>query len=70
MGLMWGLFSVIIASAAQLSFGVCGESSTADDAILGFYCGIFAFGPGARMLVVGTVGYLLSVFAGIKRYTS
>lgn len=68
MGLMWGLFSVIIASVAQLSFGFCGESSAADDALMGFYRGSVSFWPDARILLLGLLGYLLSVFVGIKRF--
>ncbi len=60
MGLMWGLFSVIIASAAQLSW-FCGESSAANDALMGFYRGAVSFWPDARILLLGLLGYLLSV---------
>lgn len=67
MGLMWGLFSVIIASVAQLSL-VCGESSAADDALMGFYRGSVSFWLDARILLLGLLGYLLSVFVGIKRF--
>lgn len=67
MGLMWGLFSVIIASVAQLSW-VCGESSAADDALMGFYRGSVSFWLDARILLLGLLGYLLSVFVGIKRF--
>ncbi len=65
MGLMWGLFSVIIASAAQLS-RFCGESSAANDALMGFYRGAVSFGTDARILLLGLLGYLLSVFCWYK----
>lgn len=66
MGLMWGLFSVIIASAAQLSLGYAASHLPPMTQFWDFIAAFFAFGPGARMLVVGLVGYLLSVFCWYK----
>ncbi|MBZ4069911.1 4-amino-4-deoxy-L-arabinose-phosphoundecaprenol flippase subunit ArnF [Escherichia fergusonii] len=66
MGLMWGLFSVIIASAAQLSLGYAASHLPPMTQFWDFIEAFFAFGPGARMLVVGLVGYLLSVFCWYK----
>lgn len=66
MGLMWGLFSVIIASAAQLSLGYAASHLPPMTQFWDFIVAFFAFGPGARMLVVGLVGYLLSVFCWYK----
>ncbi len=60
MGLMWGLFSVIIASVAQLSLGFCGESSAADDALMGFYRGAVSFWAGCPDTVTRAAG--LSAF--------
>ena len=51
MGLMWGLFSVIIASAAHL---------------WDFIAALLAFGLDARILLLGLLGYLLSVFCWYK----
>lgn len=66
MGLMWGLCSVIIASAAQLSLGFAASHLPPMTHLRDFIAAFFAFGPGARMLVVGLVGYLLSVFCWYK----
>lgn len=68
MGLIWGLFSVIIASSCAIKHGFCGKSSAADDALMGFYRGSVSFWLDARILLLGLLGYLLSVFVGIKRY--
>lgn len=53
---------------STIKSGLCGKSSAADDAVAGFYRSVFAFDTGAQMLLVGLSGYLISVFAGIKRY--
>ncbi|TGC16834.1 4-amino-4-deoxy-L-arabinose-phosphoundecaprenol flippase subunit ArnF [Escherichia sp. E4385] len=66
MGLMWGLCSVIIASAAQLSLGFAASHLPPITQFWEFIAAFFAFGPGARMLVVGLVGYLISVFCWYK----
>ncbi|VED34705.1 4-amino-4-deoxy-L-arabinose-phosphoundecaprenol flippase subunit ArnF [Escherichia coli] len=46
--------------------GLCGESSTADDALMGFIAALLAFGLDARILLLGLLGYLLSVFCWYK----
>ncbi|MED9398256.1 4-amino-4-deoxy-L-arabinose-phosphoundecaprenol flippase subunit ArnF [Escherichia marmotae] len=66
MGLMWGLFSVIIASAAQLSLGYAASHLPPMMQLWDFIAALFAFDFGARMLVVGLVGYLISVFCWYK----
>ncbi|EFO1592545.1 4-amino-4-deoxy-L-arabinose-phosphoundecaprenol flippase subunit ArnF [Escherichia marmotae] len=66
MGLMWGLFSVIIASAAQLSLGYAASHLPPMTQLWDFIAALFAFDFGARMLVVGLVGYLISVFCWYK----
>ena len=35
---------------------------------MGFYRGSVSFWPDARIPLLGLLGYLLSVFVGIKRY--
>ncbi|RZM89083.1 MULTISPECIES: 4-amino-4-deoxy-L-arabinose-phosphoundecaprenol flippase subunit ArnF [unclassified Escherichia] len=66
MGLMWGLFSVIIASAAQLSLGYAASHLPPMTQLWDFIAALLAFGLDARMLVVGLLGYLLSVFCWYK----
>ncbi len=69
MGLMWGLFSVIIASVAQLSPGFCGESSAADDALMGFYRGSVSFWPWMPgYCYSGCWVICFPFFVGIKRF--
>lgn len=68
MGLMWGLFSVIIASAAQLSLGYAASHLPPMTHLWDFIAALLAFGLDARILLLGLLGYLLSVFVGIKRY--
>lgn len=68
MGLMWGLFSVMIASAAQLSLGYAASHLPSMTRWRDFIAAFFAFDTGAQILLVGLLGYLISVFAGIKRY--
>lgn len=46
--------------------GFCGKSSAADDALMGFYRGSVSFWPDARILLLGLLGYLLSVFCWYK----
>ncbi|MBD7973435.1 4-amino-4-deoxy-L-arabinose-phospho-UDP flippase [Escherichia whittamii] len=66
MGLMWGLFSVIIASAAQLSLGFAASHLPPMTQLWDFIAALLAFDFGARMLIVGLVGYLISVFCWYK----
>ncbi|TGC25509.1 4-amino-4-deoxy-L-arabinose-phosphoundecaprenol flippase subunit ArnF [Escherichia sp. E1130] len=66
MGLMWGLFSVIIASVAQLSLGFAASHLPPMTQLWNFIAALFTFDFGARMLVVGLVGYLISVFCWYK----
>lgn len=68
MGLMWGLFSVIIASAAQLSLGFAASHLPPMTHLWDFYRGAVSFWHGCRILLLGLLGYLLSVFVGIKHY--
>ena len=56
MGLMWGLFSVIIASAAQLSLGFAAGHLPP----MGFYRGAVSFWPGCPDTVTRAAG--LSAF--------
>ena len=66
MGIMWGLFSVIISSAAQLSLGYAAGHLPPMMQFWDFIPALFAFDIGARMLVVGLAGYLLSVYCWYK----
>lgn len=66
MGLLWGLFSVIIASAAQLSLGFAASHLPPMTQLWDFIAALFTFDFGARMLIVGLVGYLISVFCWYK----
>ncbi|RZN50828.1 4-amino-4-deoxy-L-arabinose-phosphoundecaprenol flippase subunit ArnF [Escherichia sp. E10V10] len=66
MGLMWGLFSVIIASAAQLSLGFAASHLPPMTQLWDFIAALLAFGLDVRMLVIGLLGYLLSVFCWYK----
>ncbi len=68
MGLMWGLFSVIIASVAQLSLGFAASHLPPMTHLWDFIATLLAFGLDARILLLGLLGYLLSVFVGIKHY--
>ena len=56
MGLMWGLFSVIIASVAQLSLGFAASHLPPMTHLWDFIAA----------LLVGLLGYLLSVFCWYK----
>ncbi len=51
------LFSVIIASVAQLSLGFR-QSSAADDALMGFYRGSVSFWPGCPDTVTRAAGLI------------
>ncbi len=62
MGLMWGLFSVIIASVAQLSLGFAASHLPPMTHLWDFIAALLAFGLDARILLLGLLGYLLSVF--------
>ncbi|MEB7935291.1 MULTISPECIES: 4-amino-4-deoxy-L-arabinose-phosphoundecaprenol flippase subunit ArnF [Escherichia] len=66
MGLMWGLFSVIIASAAQLSLGFAASHLPPMTQLWDFIAALFTFDFGTRMLIVGLVDYLISVFCWYK----
>ncbi len=66
MGLMWGLFSVIIASAAQLSMGFAASHLPPMTHLWDFIAALLAFGLDARILLLGLLGYLLSVFCWYK----
>mgnify|MGYP000851378654 CR=1 FL=1 len=66
MGLMWGLFSVIIASVAQLSLGFAASHLPPMTHLWDFIAALLAFGLDARIL--GLLGYLLPFFVGIKRF--
>ena len=68
MGLMWGLFSVIIASVAQLSLGFAASHLPPMTHLWDFIAALLAFGLDARILLLGLLGYLLSVFALSKAY--
>lgn len=68
MGLIWGLFSVIIASVAQLSTGFAASHLPPMTHLWDFYRGSVSFWHGCWILLLGLLGYLLSVFVGIKRY--
>lgn len=59
MGLMWGLFSVIIASVAQLSLGFA-ASHLPPMTLMGFYRGSVSFWPGCPDTVTRAAG--LSAF--------
>ena len=61
MGLMWGLFSVIIASVAQLSLGFAASHLPPMTSHREFIAALLAFWPGCRILLLGLLGYLLSV---------
>ena len=56
MGLMWGLFSVIIASAAQLSLGFAASHLPPMTHLWDFIAALLAFGLDARILLLGRLG--------------
>ncbi|MCL7660046.1 4-amino-4-deoxy-L-arabinose-phospho-UDP flippase, partial [Klebsiella pneumoniae] len=58
MGLMWGLFSVIIASVAQLSLGFAASHLPPMTQLWDFIAALLAFGLDARILLLGLLGYL------------
>ncbi|EOW8960614.1 4-amino-4-deoxy-L-arabinose-phosphoundecaprenol flippase subunit ArnF [Escherichia coli] len=66
MGLMWGLLSVIIASVAQLSLGFAASHLPPMTHLWDFIAALLAFGLDARILLLGLLGYLLSVFCWYK----
>ena len=58
MGLIWGLFSVIIASVAQLSLGFAASHLPPMTHLWDFIAALLAFGLDARILLLGLLGYL------------
>lgn len=60
MGLMWGLFSVIIASVAQLSLGFAASHLPPMTHLWDFYRGSVSFWPGCPDTVTRAAG--LSAF--------
>ncbi len=60
MGLMWGLFSVIIASVAQLSPGFAASHLPPMTHLWDFIAALLAFGPGCPDTVTRAAG--LSAF--------
>ena len=62
MGLMWGLFSVMIASAAQLSLGYAASHLPSMTRWRDFIAAFFGFYNGAQIVVVGLLGFLICVF--------
>ncbi|MGC3921588.1 4-amino-4-deoxy-L-arabinose-phosphoundecaprenol flippase subunit ArnF, partial [Klebsiella pneumoniae] len=53
MGLIWGLFSVIIASVAQLSLGFAASHLPPMTHLWDFIAALLAFGLDARILLLG-----------------
>lgn len=68
MGLMWGLFSVIIASAAQLSLGFAASHLPPMTHLWDFIAALLAFGLDARILLLGCWVICFPFFVGIKHY--
>lgn len=66
MGLLWGLCSVVITSAAQLSLGFAMTKLPPMQALLTFIRALLTFETGAIALFAGLAGYLLSVFCWHK----
>ncbi len=66
MGLIWGLFSVIIASVAQLSLGFAASHLPPMTHLWDFLT-MFSFWPGLPDTVTRAAG-LSASFVGIKRY--
>lgn len=68
MGLMWGLFSVIIASVAQLSLGFAASHLPPMTHLWDFIAALLAFGLDARILLLGLLVICFPFFVGIKRF--
>lgn len=66
MGIFWGLCSVIITSAAQLSLGFAMDNLPPMLQPLKFLSAVFALNAGALALFSGLAGYLLSVICWHK----
>ncbi|EMF0717628.1 4-amino-4-deoxy-L-arabinose-phospho-UDP flippase [Citrobacter freundii] len=61
MGIFWGLCSVIITSAAQLSLGYAMDNLPPIQHLMAFVSAALSIQAGALTLYAGLVGYLLSV---------
>ena len=66
MGIFWGLCSVIITSAAQLSLGFAMDNLPPVMQPLAFISAVFSLSIGAFALSAGLAGYLLSVICWHK----
>ena len=66
MGIFWGLCSVIITSAAQLSLGFAMDNLPPMMQPLEFISAVFSLSIGAFALSAGLAGYLLSVICWHK----
>ncbi|HBC2888999.1 TPA: 4-amino-4-deoxy-L-arabinose-phospho-UDP flippase [Citrobacter freundii] len=66
MGIFWGLCSVIITSAAQLSLGFAMDNLPPMMQPLAFISAVFSLSIGAFALSAGLAGYLLSVICWHK----
>lgn len=66
MGVFWGLCSVIITSAAQLSLGFAMDNLPPMLQPLAFISAVFSVSIGAFALYAGLAGYLLSVICWHK----
>lgn len=66
MGIFWGLCSVIITSAAQLSLGYAMDNLPPIQHLMAFVSAALSIRAGALTLYAGLVGYLLSVICWHK----
>lgn len=66
MGLFWGLCSVLITSAAQLSLGFAMDNLPPILQLLAFTSAVFSLSIGSFALYAGLAGYLLSVICWHK----
>lgn len=66
MGVLWGLLSVIITSAAQLSLGSAMASLPPVQHLWTFTMALFSTGVHSLTLFAGLTGYLLSIFCWHK----
>ncbi|QLV92036.1 4-amino-4-deoxy-L-arabinose-phospho-UDP flippase [Citrobacter freundii] len=66
MGIFWGLCSVIITSAAQLSLGFAMDNLPPMMQLLEFISAVLSLSIGAFALSAGLAGYLLSVICWHK----
>lgn len=66
MGLLWGLMSVIITSAAQLSLGFAMSHLPPVRQLPAFIFALFSLSPGTLALIAGLAGYLVSMFCWYK----